>query len=142
MMTPKMALRSVLDQYAGFSGRAPRSEYWWWAMWVAAVYIAFYIPIVVLSVLRFDAAGPIAVAIACVWAVVMLGAIVPTISVTVRRLHDANLSGWFYLLNLLVGAGSIAVFVMTLLPSNPAGARFDKVVAKNAAPAWNSQRLS
>jgi len=40
-----------------------------------------------------------------------------------------------------IGFGPIAVFVMTLLPSNPAGARYDGVVAKNAAPVWDSQRL-
>ncbi|WP_081882246.1 DUF805 domain-containing protein [Cryobacterium sp. MLB-32] len=142
MMTPTAALRSVVDQYAGFSGRAPRSEYWWWTLWMVAVYFAFYVPIVVLSLMRFDASGPIAVIVACLWAAIVVGMVIPTISVTVRRLHDANLSGWFYLLNFAFGFGSIAVFVMTLLPSNPAGARFDKVVAKNAAPAWNAQRLS
>ena len=143
MMTPKAALRSVLDQYTGLSGRAPRSEYWWWTMWVAVVCIVFGVPIAVLAnMTSFDAAGPIAGILGSLWAAVMLGTIIPTVTVTVRRLHDANLSGWFYLVNFVLVAGPLALLVMTILPSSPAGARFDKVVAKNAAPAWNSQRLS
>jgi uncharacterized membrane protein YhaH (DUF805 family) len=52
-----------------------------------------------------------------------LAVVIPGIAVTVRRLHDGNFSGAFYLLT-LVGL-SIVVLVLTLLESKPEGARFD-----------------
>ena len=63
------------------------------------------------------------IALVAVWA---LATLIPQIAVTVRRLHDANLSGWLVLLRLLPSVGDIVVLVLTVLPSNPAGARFDK----------------
>jgi len=44
----------------------------------------------------------------------------------VRRLHDANLSGFLAFLLVIPFFGAIAVFIMMFLPSNPAGARFDR----------------
>lgn len=49
----------------------------------------------------------------------VLALIVPNISVTVRRLHDAGYSGWFYLLNFVPYVGGIILFIFTLLPSAP-----------------------
>jgi len=43
---------------------------------------------------------------------------VPSLAVTCRRLHDAGLNGWWQLLA-FIPLGSLAVFVMTLLPGNP-----------------------
>lgn len=42
---------------------------------------------------------------------------------------DGNFSGWLYLLILIPILGGLAIFVLLLLPANPAGARFDKVQA-------------
>ncbi|MCU1523797.1 MAG: hypothetical protein JWO18_691 [Microbacteriaceae bacterium] len=56
-----------------------------------------------------------------------LATIVPSLALTVRRLHDANLSGFFIFLSLVPFVGGIIVLVMTLLPSNPQGQRFDGV---------------
>jgi uncharacterized membrane protein YhaH (DUF805 family) len=53
--------------------------------------------------------------------------LLPSLAVLVRRLHDVNLAGWFALLGLVPFLGAIFVLVVTLLPSNPAGARFDVV---------------
>jgi hypothetical protein len=43
--------------------------------------------------------------------------ILPTIAVTVRRLHDVGMSGWYYFLHLIPSIGSLIVFVIMLLPS-------------------------
>ena len=48
----------------------------------------------------------------------------PSIAVAWRRLHDANFSGLFYLLN-LTSIGGIVVLVMTIMPPKPEGQRFD-----------------
>jgi uncharacterized membrane protein YhaH (DUF805 family) len=60
-------------------------------------------------------------AITVIWG---LAHIIPQISLTWRRLHDANFAGPFYFLT-FTSIGSLVVFVMTLLPSRPEGQRFD-----------------
>lgn len=121
-------------KYATFSGRASRSEYWWWQLATTLVYLVLATVAVVIGVATgeftadgevfyLSAAFNIGIVLVAVWAVVTL---VPQIAVAVRRLHDANFSGWLVLLRLLPSIGDIALFVLTVLPANPAGARFDK----------------
>ncbi|MET3176661.1 UNVERIFIED_ORG: uncharacterized membrane protein YhaH (DUF805 family) [Arthrobacter sp. UYCu721] len=55
--------------------------------------------------------------------------IVPSLALTVRRLHDVNQSGWLILLGLIPFLGAIALLVFVLLPSNPEGQRFDQPTA-------------
>ena len=54
-----------------------------------------------------------------------LAVLIPSLALLVRRLHDANFSGWLALLVVV----PIVVFVLSLLPSNPAGQRFDQPTA-------------
>jgi hypothetical protein len=54
-----------------------------------------------------------------------LAAVVPSLALGCRRLHDANLPGALLLLLLIPGVNSIAGLVLGFLPSNPLGARFD-----------------
>ncbi len=63
----------------------------------------------------------ISIAVAALWA---LATAIPAVTVTVRRLHDSNLSGWWALLS-LIGVGSIALAVLLLRRPRLAGARFD-----------------
>ena len=66
------------------------------------------------------------VAIALLLLPFVLAHAVPSMALAVRRLHDANLSGWFYLLSLIPFVGGLVILVLTLLPSKPEGARFDR----------------
>ena len=50
--------------------------------------------------------------------------VLPTIAVTVRRLHDTNRSGWWYLIS-LVPFGGYALYVLAALETDAAGSRFD-----------------
>jgi len=56
-----------------------------------------------------------------------LATFIPSLALTVRRLHDGNFSGWLVLLALVPFLGALALLVMTILPSNPAGQRFDQL---------------
>jgi uncharacterized membrane protein YhaH (DUF805 family) len=58
-----------------------------------------------------------------VWVV---GVLLPSLAVTIRRLHDAGYSGWLYLLTLVPYVGAIVVFVFTLLNSQPLDNRWGR----------------
>ena len=114
------AVKSVLNQYANFSGRARRSEYWWFVLFYALVYVVAAIIDGILGV-------PILTLI------VALGLLVPALAVSVRRLHDTDRSGWWLLLN-LVPFGGIVVLVFSCLDSQPGPNRFGPS-PKHQAPA-------
>lgn len=95
------AIKSVLSNYANFSGRAPRSEYWWW---VLALLIIFLIAAVIDEMIIIPALG---VELAAnsggqpLSTIVSLALLLPNIAVAVRRLHDVDRSGWWVLLSFI-----------------------------------------
>ncbi|MFJ4170051.1 DUF805 domain-containing protein [Paenarthrobacter sp. NPDC089714] len=122
------AVQRFVKKYTAFTGRASRSEYWWWTL-VAAI-VGIVLNILLTTGISVDSQGTpvlgagyvVGMILAIVWG---LATIVPSIALTVRRLHDGNFSGWLVLLVLVPFLGALAVLVLTLLPSNPAGQRFD-----------------
>lgn len=127
-----VAFSRFWKKYATFSGRASRSEYWWWALVYGVVVTVLYVVAAIAGAAgaTVDAAGrtqpgPGIILPAILLVVWSLATIVPTLALTWRRLHDANFSGAFWFLS-LIPIGGIVVFVFTLLPSNPVGARFDR----------------
>lgn len=133
------AVKRGFKKYATFTGRASRSEYWWWALFTFVTYT-------VLGLLSYAVGmatsrdggrtpGLLSVPLLILFAVFFFGIIVPTLALTVRRLHDAGYSGLFALLLLIPYLGSLIIMIFALLPSSPAGARFDPVPADNSYPA-------
>jgi uncharacterized membrane protein YhaH (DUF805 family) len=128
MLTPKAAVVSVFRNYATFSGRATRSEYWWFQLFQVVLFVVILFVGLTPAMLSNPTPGetPPGAALAGIgiflFGLVML---IPNISVFVRRLHDADLSGWFYFLAIIPGFGTIITLIFAVLPSNPAGARFD-----------------
>ena len=129
-----VAVKRFWQKYATFSGRASRSEYWWWSLVsgiVGAVVISIYIPSLLAaraggSGLQLNAGTVVVLGVGLVW---FLATVVPTLALLWRRLHDANLSGWLTLLGLVPTVGWLFILIFTLLPSNRAGARFDQPAA-------------
>jgi uncharacterized membrane protein YhaH (DUF805 family) len=115
-----------------FDGRASRAEYWWFVLFTGLFLIGLSIPALVLGVSTSpdggDTPGPAAVPLLILIALFWLAIIVPSISLTVRRLHDAGYSGWLVLLNLVPYVGSLIVAIFCILPPSPAGAKYDPVV--------------
>ena len=118
-----------------FSGRASRSEFWWaFLLYVLSFLVGGVLLAVLHNLSRDPAADPrdisvgggIMAAVLTVWFLII---IIPTIALHVRRLHDVNLPGPLYLITLIPWLGSLILLIITLLPSNPAGARFDKPAA-------------
>ncbi|BBM03905.1 DUF805 domain-containing protein [Microbulbifer sp. GL-2] len=94
----------ALSKYADFTGRARRTEFWMFTL----IYIVLSIGVSLLDVLL--GAGFLAILFA-------LALLVPTISITARRLHDTGRSGWWQLLNLIPLIGGIILIIFLILDS-------------------------
>jgi uncharacterized membrane protein YhaH (DUF805 family) len=91
------AIKSGFNNYVTFSGRAARSEFWFWTLFsIAANVVAAIID----SVLGLGLVG----------VVVSLALLLPGIAVSVRRLHDLDRTGW-WLLIAFTGIGMILLIV-------------------------------
>lgn len=124
------AVKRFFKKYATFSGRASRSEYWWWTLVAVVVAVVLSIIIGLQAVPTADGRTPQFGAGAGVSMLLIIGwflaTIVPSIALTVRRLHDSNKSGWLYLLSLIPFVGGIILLVFVLLPPDPAGQQYDQ----------------
>ena len=103
-MTPvDWAKRPILEKYADFTGRASRAEYWWYAL---AIVIAAIVLSIIESILGLNnmvaTYGPLSL-------LFMLGTLVPSLAVGVRRVHDTNRSGWWILLPIVPYVVAIAM---------------------------------
>ncbi|MEP1793024.1 DUF805 domain-containing protein [Parasphingorhabdus sp.] len=119
-MGPITAISTVLCKTFTYSGRASRSEYWWYYL---ACFILAFICLTVdsFAVLKLVALhGDEALLHAKPFAFTTLWALVATapafLSVTVRRLHDAGFSGFWTLLN-FVPLGALVLVILHMLPS-------------------------
>jgi uncharacterized membrane protein YhaH (DUF805 family) len=125
-----VAVKRFFKKYAAFSGRASRSEYWWWTLVSVGVSIILNIIIsagsTTSSLTGTSTGGPGAIFGTVLLVIWGLATLVPSLALSVRRLHDGNFSGWLLLLVLVPFLGAIAVLVFMILPSNPAGQRFDQ----------------
>ena len=101
----------VLKKYALFTGRARRKEYWIYTL----------INLLILAALAFTEArlgifGPSLI--------YNLAVLVPSLAVSVRRLHDTDRSGWWMLLVLVPILGAIALIVFMVLDGSEGENRF------------------
>lgn len=112
------AVRSVFGNYAKFDGRAPRSEYWWFQLFNLLVVLAVYVVMIVAAAAGRGSYGLFAVGLA-VLGIYVIATFIPSLAVTVRRLHDSDKSGWWLLIALVPYSGAFVVFIFTLLPSTP-----------------------
>lgn len=108
-------IRSITKNYFRFTGRARRQEYWGYTLFNVLAYVAAFFLDIVLSVILYggDDFVPLFLAL---W---FLYQIVPSIAVTVRRLHDQDLSGWLYLITWVPYIGWLVIFVFMLIDSRP-----------------------
>ena len=85
------SVETCLKKYADFSGRASRSEYWWFFLFNFLMSTVGSIADRILLGTEPDSTGIIAT-------LVTLGLLLPSLAVGARRLHDINKSGWWQLL--------------------------------------------
>jgi uncharacterized membrane protein YhaH (DUF805 family) len=97
----------VLKQYVGFSGRARRKEYW---MFMLFNMIASIILTVV------DYATDLSPLFSGIYSLAVL---LPSLAVTIRRLHDTGKSGAWILIGLIPFVGGIIILIFTCMDSQP-----------------------
>lgn len=102
----------ALRQYADFSGRARRMEYW---MFVLFNLIFAIVAAVLDTLIGFASEGGFGV----ISSLYSLAMIIPGLAVSVRRLHDVGKSGWMILIALIPLIGSIWLLVLYFTDSQP-----------------------
>ncbi len=94
----------VLKKYAVFSGRARRREFWFFVLF------NFIIMIILMIIAQ-------AINSAILSTIYSLAVLIPSIAVTVRRLHDTDRTGWWILIGLIPIIGAIILIIFAVLDS-------------------------
>ena len=92
-MTFQDSVKVCFSKYADFAGRATRSEYWWFVLFIVLVSLGTSLFSNVLSGLF------------------SLATLLPSIAAAARRLHDTNRSGWWQLIVFLPVVGLVVLIV-------------------------------
>ena len=101
------ALTTVFrNKYATFSGRASRSEYWWAYLGYFVIATVLQIFAIIGGIILIDA-GELALLPTLIAIVGIVAMIIPTIAVSVRRMHDTGKSGWMLLILIIPCIGFI-----------------------------------
>jgi uncharacterized membrane protein YhaH (DUF805 family) len=95
------ATKHCLRNYATFTGRASRSEFWWFSLFCTLASLAG-------SIVNDRLGG-----------LITLGLLVPALAVSARRLHDLGKSGWWQLVSLVPLVGWLIVLYWFVQPSRP-----------------------
>lgn len=108
-MTFMDSVRTVFSKYAVFSGRATRPEYWWWVLFsiIVSVVTGILDVVVATPLLGFEMFGIIS----------SLALLLPSLAVSVRRLHDIGRSGWWLLIGLVPIIGWLVLIYWHVQPS-------------------------
>jgi uncharacterized membrane protein YhaH (DUF805 family) len=96
----------ALQNYANFSGRARRSEYWYFVLFNSFFsLVAFFLDNIFGTAIEGVGYGPI-------YGLFALAVFLPGLAVTVRRLHDVGKSGWMFFIILLPLIGAFWALIL------------------------------
>lgn len=108
------AVRSCLTNYANFSGRAVRSEFWFWTLF--CVILGLVTAILDSALFPNSELSPL-------YAIAAVLTIVPSLAVGARRLHDIDRTGWWQLIAVSI-IGLIVLIYWYCKPGQTGGNRF------------------
>lgn len=100
-------INAITQHYADFSGRARRKEYWMFMLFGYLLGVAAFL-------LDGVAAGG-----GIISGLLLLGLLVPSLAVAVRRMHDVGKSGWFLLITIIPLVGPIWLLILACTDSQP-----------------------
>jgi uncharacterized membrane protein YhaH (DUF805 family) len=131
----------VLKQYVDFSGRARRTEYWMFTLISAIISIVLGLIDALLfrtgSFTSITGGGSVAfsASLGVLGTIYSLAVLLPTLAVSVRRLHDTDRSGWWLLIGLIPLIGAIVLLVFFVTAGNQSPNRYGpdpKALARGA----------
>ena len=102
------SLQTCYKKFFDFSGRASKSEYWWFQLYNAIIYV-----------LTFVFQGDLVL----LFSILIIVNLIPVYAVGVRRIHDSNKSGWLVLISLIPLIG-LYIFVLLLQDGSKGKNRF------------------
>ena len=102
------SIQTCYKKFFDFSGRASKSEYWWFQLYNAIIYV-----------LTFVFQGDLVL----LFSILIIVNLIPVYAVGVRRIHDSDKSGWFVLISLIPLIG-LYIFVLLLQDGSKGKNRF------------------
>ena len=108
-------LKVMRENYANFNGRARRKEYWMFTLFHILLVVACAFALALLSATGLHS---LTLLVAIISITAILAHVVPSIAITVRRLHDVGQSGWFLLLAFIPYIGNLIIFVFSIIEGN------------------------
>jgi uncharacterized membrane protein YhaH (DUF805 family) len=103
----------VLRQYAEFTGRARRTEFWMFTLFSAIISLVLGLLDSLLGTVFVE--GTMSGWLGMIYTLAVL---LPSLGVSIRRLHDTGRSGWWLLIGLVPFAGAIVLIVFWALPGD------------------------
>lgn len=111
-----------LKNYAGFSGRSGRAEFWWY---VLAIFIVQIIAGTIDSMVLGTEPGGFGM----ISGVISLATLIPGLALSFRRLHDTDRSAWWLLIGLVPLVGLIVLIVFYASAGTPGPNKFGEAPA-------------
>ena len=102
------SLQTCYKKFFDFSGRASKSEYWWFQLYNTILYILTF-------VFQND--------LALLFSILVIANLIPVFAAGVRRVHDSNKSGWWILISFVPIAG-LYIFVLLITDGSKGKNRF------------------
>ena len=130
--TLMQAVTVCFQKYATFEGRATRAEFWFWQLFHLLCFIGLFLLVFISNFLYNVGNTPVTPdapqLIEPFWGlpyiygfylIFLLGTIMPSLAVVVRRLHDIGKSGWFYFIGAIPIIGGIILLIWMCKDSEP-----------------------
>lgn len=108
--------KMAFTKYADFKSRSTRNEFWWFVLCNILIIIALNLLMGIFAAMEI---GILAGLFGIVYLIYAFAVFIPSLALSVRRLHDTNRSGWFLLLSLIPLVGSIILLVFYAQESDP-----------------------
>lgn len=105
----------IKNNYANFKGRLRRKDYWSFALLTFCIYLAIYAVVYILTYIFGGEAVTAASIYSVITGIIGLILLVPSLAISIRRLHDINKSGWFLLLALIPIVGGIILLIFACI---------------------------
>ena len=123
------ATKEFFSRYTDFKGRTTRANFWWACL---GIFLITFVVGIICSLLggTLTATEPVDLSTYfsnignIIYIVYCLVLVLPSIAICVRRLHDINKSGWWYLLNFVPCVGGIVLFIFYLMPTVKEGNKY------------------